>query len=91
MMKVTEDAKVLLKKAMKDNDCDCLRVAVKQSGCCGSQLSFTLGKLNEGEQPTNISDVPVVMDKEAQVQTVSLTINAEDGKLVIDSGPSCCG
>lgn len=90
-MKVTEDAKVLLKKAMKDNDCDCLRVAVKQSGCCGSQLSFTPGKLNEGEKPTNINEIPVVIDKQTQLQTEPLTINAEEGKLVIDSGPSCCG
>lgn len=89
-MKVTEEAKELLKKSMKDHDCNCLRITA-ESGCCGVSLNITLDQIKSGEQPIAINDIPVVMDQQAQEKTELLTINVEDGQLVIDGGSCGCG
>ncbi|SFG65081.1 hypothetical protein [Sporolactobacillus nakayamae] len=89
-MKMTEEAKELLEKSMKEHDCDCLRITA-EPGCCGASLNFTLDQLKSGEQPIKINDVSVIMDEQAQEQTDALTINAENGQLVIDGGSCGCG
>jgi Fe-S cluster assembly iron-binding protein IscA len=89
-MKMTDGAKEVLEKSMKEHDCDCLRITV-EPGCCGASLNFTLDQLKSGEHPITINDISVIMDEQAQEQTDALTINADDGELVIDGGSCDCG
>lgn len=89
-MKMTDEAKEMLVKSMKEHDCDCLRITT-ESGCCGVSLNFTLDQIKSGEQPVSFNDIPVVMDQQVQEKTDSLTIKAEDGQLVIEGGSCGCG
>jgi Fe-S cluster assembly iron-binding protein IscA len=91
MMNISKEAKELLLKNMKEHDCNCMRITVEPSGCCGSSLNFTLDKLVDGDQQVKINDLAIVMDEQAQNQTASLTINAENGELVVDGGDHGCG
>lgn len=89
-MNISEEAKELLLKKMKEHDCNCMRITVEPSGCCGSSLNFTLDKLVDGDQPTEVNGLVVVMNEQAQNQTVSLTIDTDNGELVVYGGDSGC-
>lgn len=89
-MKITEDAKSLIKAAFDFNDCDCLKVSQQQS-CCGTSLQFELIKLQAGEKSVSIDGVPVMMDDQTQTRTEAVTLSAENGELTIqDDRPCCC-
>lgn len=89
-MKITDEAKTIIVKALEANDCDCLQVTLEQS-CCGMSLNFGLVKLKAGEKPASVNDIPVLMDIEAIDRAETVTIAAEDGELVIqDDTASCC-
>ncbi len=88
-MKITEEAKAIITKAFKSNDCDCLQAKLQQS-CCGTSLVFTLTKFESGEEPITIDGISVLMDDETQERAKTVTITVENEKLVInDDKPSC--
>lgn len=89
-MDVSEKAKELLKKSMKDNDCDCLHVTTESSACCGVSLNFTIEQMKTGDQPTVINGIPVIMNQQVLKETEALKIDVENGQLVINEGISGC-
>jgi len=89
-MKITDAAKDIITGALASNEYDCLK-GMLQKSCCGTSLYFTLAKLQEGESPVPINGVPVLMDDNVQERAETVTIAAEEGKLVIqDDASSCC-
>lgn len=42
-MKITDEAKAIIKEALVSNECDCLK-GMLQKSCCGMSLYFVLAK-----------------------------------------------
>nr|WP_319488632.1 hypothetical protein [uncultured Caproiciproducens sp.] len=89
-MKITEEAKSLITKALISNDCDYLQVS-QQKSCCGTSLVFGLGKKKTGDEPVSIDGVSVLMDNETKARVEGVTLAAEKDELIIqDDAQSCC-
>lgn len=89
-MKITDEAKTLIMEALVSDGYDCLKPMLQKS-CCGTSIYFVLAKLQEGENPVSINDVPVLMDNQTQARAELVLLAVEDGKLIIrDEAPSCC-
>jgi len=88
-MKITDEAKTTLEEAFASNNSDCLKAMVQQS-CCGSALAFSLGKLEEGDEPTTINGIPILMDDAAKEKAETITIAVQNGELVIQDEASQC-
>lgn len=81
-MKITEEAKGLLLKALKKNEANCVLVREFKS-CCGTQLNFSLSTTKEGDNVEIIEGVPFMMDASAILRTEKVTVKAEKGQLFI--------
>lgn len=81
-MKIAEEAREIILKAMETNKADCLLVS-QQETCCGKSLSFSLANLKEGEEANIIDGVPVYMDVEIEELVGMVSILAENGQLFV--------
>lgn len=90
-MKITQEAKTMIMKSLGSNDCDCLKVTLEKS-CCGSSVNLSMVKLTGDEKSVSINGVSVMMNKESQERTETVTLAAEGGKLIIQdaAASSCC-
>ncbi|HEX2945711.1 MAG TPA: hypothetical protein VHT96_07125 [Clostridia bacterium] len=91
-MKITDEARELIREALASNNCDCLQVVLQES-CCGTSLSLGLSKLEPGDATTDINGISVIMDEQTQARAESVLLAVEDGELVMhDNKPSssCC-
>jgi hypothetical protein len=91
-MKITDEARELIREAHSSNNCDCLQVVLEQS-CCGTSLSLGLTRLEPGTDPTDINGIPVIMDGPTQARAETVLLAVEDGEPVMhDNKPSssCC-
>lgn len=90
-MKITDEAKVLLSKALEEKDANGIRLRTSRS-CCGTSLRFELVVVTDKDKPEDINGLSVLMDEETRAWTGTVTIDAADGKLTLyDSAASCCG
>lgn len=89
-MKITDEAKLLIKESLASNDCDCLQVTLERS-CCGTSFRFTPIKLPSDKNPESVNDISVLMDSRTRAITETITLAVKDGELIIkDDKPSCC-
>lgn len=90
-MKITDGAKTLIMGSLASSGNDCLKARLQKS-CCGTSAYFTLTKLNDGDVPVIINEIPVLMDSLAQERANTVTLDAKNGKLVIEDEASsgCC-
>ncbi|GAU79917.1 hypothetical protein [Fusibacter sp. 3D3] len=90
-MKITNEAKTMLEGAFGSNDCDCLK-AVLQKSCCGTSLVFNLAKLEDGDEPTSINGISVLMEDDVKERSDTVTITVENGELAIqdEASSGCC-
>ncbi|MCK9340210.1 MAG: hypothetical protein M0P37_00460 [Synergistaceae bacterium] len=90
-MKITNEAKTMLEGAFASNDCDCLK-AVLQKSCCGTSLVFNLAKLEEGDEPTTINGISMLMEDDTMERAETVTITVENGELAIqdEASSGCC-
>lgn len=89
-MKITDEAKVLIKEALSEKEANSIRLHTSRS-CCGTSLQFELVTLTDQDQPETINDLSVLMDNETRAWTGTVTISAEGGSLTLhDSAASCC-
>jgi hypothetical protein len=90
-MKITDEAKLLIKEALVSHDCDCLQVTLERSCCGGTTSNFTPSKLTSDNNPDSINGISVLMDNRTRAMTETITIAEKDGELIIqDDRPSCC-
>lgn len=90
-MKITDEAKQLLNKALDEKKADGIRMRTSRS-CCGTSLRFELVTVTDQDRPEDINGLSVLMDEETRTWTGTVTIDAEDGRLILhDSAASCCG
>lgn len=90
-MKITNEAKKMLKEVLDSNNSDCLKVTLQKS-CCGTSLVFNLAKLEEGDEHVSINDIPVLMEDDAKKRAEAVTITVENEKLKIldEEASGCC-
>jgi len=91
-MKITDEAKVILIKELKSNDCDCLKASLQKS-CCGTSLVFSMIKSDPIDKPISVNEISVLMDDKTQARAETVTILVENKELIIqDSAKSsgCC-
>lgn len=90
-MKITDEAKVLLKEALDEKKADGIRLRTSRS-CCGTSLRFELVTITDKDTPEDINGLSVLMDEETRSWTGIVTIDAANGRLTLhDSAASCCG
>lgn len=89
-MIITNEAKMLLNEALIANSSNCVE-AMQRKTCCGTTLVFNLIKLNPDDKPILINGISVMMDNEAQKRAEAVTIDVENGKLIVrDEASSSC-
>ena len=90
-MKITDEAKKILEEVLESNNCDCLKATLQKS-CCGTSLAFSLSKLEDGDEPTSINGISVLMEDEVEKRAQNVTITVENGELAIQDEQSsgCC-
>lgn len=89
-MKITDDAREIIKAGLAANNCDCLEAALQQS-CCGTSVSFSINKMTDDDKAEIINEIPVIMNDEIQKRVELVTIYAENGELLFqDDAPSSC-
>ncbi len=89
-MKITEEAKSLITKALISNDSDCLQVS-QQKSCCGTSLVLSLAKIKTGDEPVLVDGISVLMDNATKARVEGVTLAAEKDELIIqDDAQSCC-
>ncbi|SKB00670.1 hypothetical protein SAMN05443428_1468 [Caloramator quimbayensis] len=90
-MKITNEAKKMLEEIFSSNDCDCLK-AILQKSCCGTSLVFNLAKLKDGDEPTSINGISVLMEDDVKKRAETITITVENGELAIqdEASSGCC-
>lgn len=90
-MKITDGAKNLLIGLFSSSGNNCLNARLQKS-CCGTSVYFTLAKLHEGDDPITINEIPVLMDSLTQERANTITLDAKNGRLVIEDEASseCC-
>ena len=92
-MKITDEAKVLLEKVMRDDNFNCVMAGLDY-GCCSGEANivFGLGNIEDGDQVYNINGINCVMEIETFERAESVTIYAEGDELMfLDEGASECG
>lgn len=90
-MKITDEANILINKALSKKGADAISLYTSRS-CCGASLRFKLVTLTEQDNPEYINGVFVLMDDETRAWTSTVTIDAAEGRLTLhDSTASCCG
>jgi len=90
-MKITDEAKKLISGELADKNADVIRLHTSHS-CCGTSLHFEFLTVSNQDTPENINGLAVLMDKETQAWTDTVTIGAQGGQLTLsDSAASCCG
>lgn len=90
-MKITDEAKQLLNKALSEKEVNGIRLRTSRS-CCGTSLKFELVTITDEDKPEDINGLSVLMDEETRAWTGTVTIDAEYGRLTLhDSAASCCG
>lgn len=92
-MIITDEAKVVLEKMLKENGQDSLQASLQQ-GCCGSSLYFTFTTKKADDKPVIVNGINVLMEGEAVLKTNTITLKIDaQGKLIVeDSAQSsgCC-
>lgn len=89
-MKITNEAKKMLEGIFASNDCNCLKAMVQKS-CCGTSLVFNLAKLEEGDEPTTINGISVLMEDDTMERAEAVTITVKNDELaILDEAASSC-
>lgn len=86
-MKISDQAKEVLKTILKENNLDGLRVEIQES-CCGKSPVIGLDTFGENEQPQMINDIAVIIPEDAKEAVEDLEIDVVDDQLVV-LGSSC--
>lgn len=91
MLKITDEAKVLLTELLAENNCDCLLVGLQPS-CCGTSLDLSLTSKEPIDHPITINGISVIMDEAGKARSKNITLSVENGELVIlgDTSSGCC-
>lgn len=92
-MKITDEAKVLLEKAMAENNFDCVMAGLEYGCCSGeSNIVFGLGNVEDGDLVYDINGVKCVMETETYERAQSVTIYVENDELMfLDEDAHDCG
>lgn len=92
-MKITDEAKVLLEKVMKEENFNCVMAGLEYGCCSGeSTIVFGLGNIEDGDTIFNINGISCVMEPETYERAQVVTIYAEGEDLMfLDEGAPDCG
>lgn len=90
-MKITESAQKALKELLAANSADGLLVEIQET-CCGKSPVFGLARFEEGDTPETVDGIQIVIPEEARNEIEGLTIDLEDGELIVTGAQACgCG
>ena len=93
-MIITDAAKEMLQESLLDSKNDCLQVKLQKT-CCGSSLFFQMGKRAIDDQAVRVNEIDFVMDQEAAERTADVTVDCQNGQLILNdpaaSDCSSCG
>ncbi|MGM0839240.1 MAG: adhesin [Bacillota bacterium] len=91
-MNITNEAKEVLLNAMEENKSEGIRFFLNQGGCCGPQIGVSLDSAQATDKVEEINGVSVAFDTTVISMTDDVTLDVQDGGLVLvgvpDSG--CC-
>lgn len=90
-MKITDSAKVYIQSIMKENRGKILRISQESSGCCGPNINLALDDAESNDHIQTINGIQIVMEPNAAPVLENITLDLNDGNLVIQNdGLSCC-
>ena len=91
-MKITEPALTELNNILIANGAEGLEVVLQQS-CCGIVPAFQLVRFEEGDEPTDVQGIRILMDDDAKQVVENVIIDLQDGELIVlnQRGGGCCG
>ncbi|NMD38840.1 MAG: hypothetical protein GYA87_09210 [Christensenellaceae bacterium] len=89
-MKITDEAKVIIENALKEQDTDSIRLSLKETET-GTGLSLELIKKTDNDRVVDVNGVNVVMDIETEMNLLSIVFAENNGELVLQTESSCGG
>ncbi len=89
-MKITDEAKVIIENALKEQNTDSIRLSLKETET-GTGLSMELINKADDDRVVDVNGVNVVMDLETEMNLLSVVFAENDGELVLQSESSCGG
>lgn len=88
-MKITDEARKLIEREMREEGCTGIRLLTVHS-CCGESLRIRPERAEEtGAQ--EINGIRVWMDEETRGWTDAVTLDADDDQLTLHNKAACCG
>lgn len=88
-MKITPSAKEALLQVFAENQADGLE-AILQESCHGLMPVLQVVRFEEGDQPEMIDGIAVLMDENTKPALENLSIDLQDGELVLFGLQGCC-
>lgn len=89
-MKITDDARVIIQEALKEQNCDSIALAIKETDH-GYGLAMELVSKKDDDRFVDINGVTVVMDMDTEMALLATTFGAENGELVLQNEGGGCG
>ncbi|MDY5731308.1 MAG: hypothetical protein SPL05_07255 [Eubacteriales bacterium] len=89
-MKITDDAKLVIAEALKEQNCDSVALSIKETEH-GYGLAMELVTKKEDDRAIDVNGVQVVMDMETEMALLATTFDAENGELVLKNEGHSCG
>ncbi|MDN5386681.1 adhesin [Bacillus paralicheniformis] len=91
-MVITESAKQMLTRIMKEQNADGIRFYFAGQGCCGPQLGIALDAPEADDEIKVINGIQVAFDKRILNMTTDVTLDQQGGQLTLLGGGDngCC-
>lgn len=89
-MKITDAARELIKRELKEEGYEGIRLLTIHS-CCGESLRLQPVRAEQETEAEEINGVRVWMDEETRGWTETVTIDVDGDQLTLRNAASCCG
>ncbi|MFC7319722.1 adhesin [Halobacillus campisalis] len=86
-MNITEEAKNVLTEAMNEQKAENIRFYFAGQGCCGPQMGLSMDAPEESDQVETINEIQVAMDSRVVDMVKEVTLDHQDGGLVLAGLP----
>lgn len=87
-MKITDDAKLVIEEALKEQNFDSVALHLKETEN-GYGLAMELVNKQESDRVVDINGINVIMDMETEMALIVTTFDAQNGELTLVQEGGC--
>ena len=88
-MKITDDAKLVIKEALQEQNFDSVALSLKETAT-GYGLAMELVNKKDDDRVVNVNEIDVIMDEETELALITTIFDAQNGELVLAQEGGCC-